>query len=170
MAAVRPKLLLGVGNVLRRDEGVGVRVADLFARLPLPPDVEVCDGGTLGLDAATLLEGRRLVVVVDAVDANASLGEIFRLQPEDLVPATRCGFSVHDFHLLDALEQTRLVGTEPERVVVLAVQVQDVSVGIGLTPAVEQALPKVARQVARELDLPESLVEQSSTLESSWSS
>ena len=72
-----PKLLVGVGNVLRRDDGVGVRVAQIMARLPLPPEVEVYEAGTVGVDAAWILEQRELVVVIDAIDAGAKPGTFF---------------------------------------------------------------------------------------------
>lgn len=146
-----PKLLIGIGNLLRGDDGVGVRAARLAAALPLPADVEVVDGGTVGLDAADLLERRERVVIVDAIDADATPGTIFRLKPEELYPACRGGISVHDFHVLDALEQTRLLGRAPHAVVVLAVQVADVSAGIGLSPPVAGALERVVRAALGEL-------------------
>jgi hydrogenase maturation protease len=146
-----PKLLVGIGNLLRGDDGVGVRAAQLAAALPLPAEVEVLEVGSAGLDAADVLEARERVVVVDAIDAGAAAGTIFRLEPGELCPACRSGISVHDFHLLDALEQTRLLGRAPNAVVVLAVQVGDVSAGIGLSPAVSGALGRVIEAALDEL-------------------
>ena len=164
-----PKLFLGVGNVLKHDEGVGVRAAELLAALPLPSDVEVCDAGTLGIDTAGVLEGRDLVVVVDALDGEAEPGAIFRLTPEEVAPMVRGGLSVHDIHFLDALDETRLLGREPSKVVIFAVQVGDVSTGLGLTPSVERALYRVLTLAGRELGVPEAILQQATTLESSWS-
>ncbi|UCE84776.1 MAG: hydrogenase maturation protease [Deltaproteobacteria bacterium] len=148
-----PRLFLGVGNVLRRDDGVGSRAAQILAAWPLPDAVEVFDAGTLGLDAAVVLERRERVVVADAIDAAADPGTIFRLAPEQLRPGCRSGLSVHDAHLLDALDETHLLGTAPERVVILAVQIGDVSTGIGLSPAVEASLERVLRLAAHELGI-----------------
>jgi hydrogenase maturation protease len=148
-----PDILIGIGNLLRRDDGVGVLVAQHMARLPLPQHVEVIDAGTAGTELAALLEHRRLVIVVDAIDAGRPPGSIYRLDPESLQPASRSGLSVHDLHFLHALDETRLLGTAPQRVVILAVQVADTSTGIGLSPPVAHAANRVLALVAEELAL-----------------
>jgi len=154
------KLFVGVGNLIRRDDGVGVRAAEIMSHWPLPPDVEVYDAGTAGLEIAGVIERRERVVVVDAIEAGAEPGEIFRLTPQQLRPYLNSSISLHDVHLLDALDETNLLGTAPREVVILAVQVADVSAGIGLTPAVEHSLPRVLKLAARELDLPAGIMEQ----------
>lgn len=151
MPARPPKLLVGVGNVLRRDDGVGVYVARVLASLPLSADVEVYDAGTLGLDLASILEHRARVVIVDAIEAAGEPGAVFRLEPQELRPYARSEISLHDVHLLDALDETQLLGNAPREVVVLAVQVADVSAGIGLSPAVARALRHVVNLAVKEL-------------------
>ena len=148
------KLFIGVGNVLQRDDGVGVRAAELMAGLPLPPDIEVLDAGTAGMGAASMLEDRQLVVIADAVDRGGQPGEVFRVGPEQLRPYVESTVSLHDLHLLHALDEMRLLNKAPEKVVVLAVQVRDWSVGLGLSPQVEAALVPVMRLAAKELNLP----------------
>jgi len=148
-----PKLFVGVGNELQRDDGFGVWVARRMSQLLLPPDVEVFEAGTAGIDAAPVLEGRQLVVVADAVDAGAEPGEIFRLTPQELCPrAGPARMSLHDVHLLDALDATHLLGVAPDKVLILAVQVADVSLGIGLTPAVERSVAEVVRVAIEALE------------------
>jgi hydrogenase maturation protease len=154
MGSPAPKLLMGIGNVLRGDDGVGVEVATRTARLPLPPDVEVCEAGTAGLELASILERRQKVVVVDAIDTGGPPGSIYRLMPEDVRPTAGAGLSVHDLHLLHALDETRLLGTAPKEVVILAVQVADVSTGIRLSAPVRAAVPRVIALAARELEVP----------------
>jgi hydrogenase maturation protease len=161
---------VGVGNILQRDDGIGVRAAEVMANLPLPPDVDVYDADASGVAAAHVLERRELVVVVDAIDAGDEAGAIYRLGPDELRPHEHSGMSLHDLHFLDALEETRLLGTAPDKVVILAVQVADVSTGIGLSPAVEASLDRVLELAARELDLPTELPIHSSELASMWDS
>jgi hydrogenase maturation protease len=148
-----PNVLIGIGNLLRRDDGVGVIVAQHMARLPLPDHVEVIDAGTAGTELAALLEHRRLAVVVDAIDAGQPPGSVYRLDPDSLQPASHSGLSVHDLHFLHALAETRLLGTAPQRVVILAVQVADTATGIGLSPPVAHAANRVLALVAEELGL-----------------
>lgn len=149
-----PKLFVGIGNILRGDDGVGVEVAARLAGLSPPADVEVYEAGTVGAELAVVLENRELVVVVDAIDAGQPPGAVFRLAPEALQPAARSGLSMHDLHLLHALEETRLLGTAPREVVILAVQVADVSLGIGLSPPVDAAVERVVALAAGELGVP----------------
>lgn len=149
-----PKLLLGIGNVLYGDDGLGVRAAEVLASLSLPAEVEVVDAGTIGVELAYLIEHRELLVVVDAVDAGAEPGTILRSEPEELTPLVRTGLSVHDLHLLDAVAHTQALGTSPGRVIIYAVQAEDLSLGIGLSPPVERALPRVIDLVLAELGLP----------------
>ena len=146
-------MVVGIGNTLCRDDGVGVEVVRRLAELPLPEHVEAFDGGTSGLYLACVIENRRRVIVVDAIDAGEPPGTVFRLTPEQLRPASNAGLSVHDFHLLHALDETRLTGTEPEQTTVIAVQVADTSPGMELTAPVAEAVEQVIKLVARELDI-----------------
>lgn len=148
------KLFVGVGNVLRFDDGVGVCAAEIMASIRLPLDVEVYDAGTLGFDVAGILEHRSLVVVVDAIDAKAAPGSVHRFTPEQLLPFVNTGISLHDVHLLDALNETRLLGRAPHRVVVIGIQVADISAGIGLSAPVQRGLEEALHLAVRELGLP----------------
>jgi hydrogenase maturation protease len=154
--------MVGIGNVLRHDDGVGVRVAQRLAALLRHPDVEVLEAGTAGMDIAAALECRDHVVVADAIEAHWAPGTIVRLAPEELESYGRSGLSVHDLHLLDALAETRLLEVAPNRVVTLAVQVSDTSPGIGLSPAVARAFPRLLRLALRELGLGLSLLRRQS--------
>jgi len=153
MADRAPKLVVGIGNILQRDDGVGVRVLETLASLPLPEEVELYEAGTAAIELASIIEGRELVVAIDAIDAGERPGAIFRFEPDQLRPLIRSAVSLHDVHFLDALDEARLLGRAPKRVVIFAVQVADVSVGIGLTPAVEAAVPTLARLVAEQLEV-----------------
>jgi len=148
-----PTLFLGIGNVLYGDDGLGVRAAEVLASLSLPDTVEVVDAGTAGMELSYLIEQRELVLVVDAIDAGVEPGTILRSEPAELQPLVRTGLSLHDLHLLDAVAQTQSLGTGPRRVVIYAVQVRNLSLGIGLSPPVEQALPRVIEGVLEELGL-----------------
>ena len=170
MARRASKLFIGVGNVLRRDDGVGVRAAEVMANLSLPPNVEVFDGGTLGLETASIIEHRHLVVVADAIDARAEPGAVFKLTPEELLPYLNMELSLHDSHFLNALDETRLRGTAPHKVVVLAVQVGDVSFGLGLSPRVEASLYRVLELGLTELGLSPTILDRAAVGASSWAS
>ncbi len=71
-------LILGIGNILLKDEGIGVHVVNKLKEMQLPPDVEVMDGGTLGIDLLYYIEGRKKVVVIDTVTAGEPPGTMYR--------------------------------------------------------------------------------------------
>jgi hydrogenase maturation protease len=153
MEARAPKLFVGVGNVLSGDDGVGVRAAELMMSLPLTPDVEVFEAGTALLEMAGILELRERVVVVDAIDAGAEPGQVFRLLPEQIRPHESLPLSLHQLGLLHALDETYLRGRAPGEVVILAVQVGDLAGGMKLSSAEKASLFELLEEVVDELDL-----------------
>ncbi len=148
-------LIIGIGNVLTHDDGVGVWASSMLSRLDLPDHIEVHDAGTVGLDATSLIEGRRKVVVLDALAADLEPGVICRMPAEELRPLVPATVSLHQVHLLDALDAAMLAGRPPGEVVFLAMQVVDTSTGIGLSEAVTEALPRLVRLACQELQVPE---------------
>lgn len=158
MEARAPKLFVGVGSVLCGDDGVGVRAAEIMRGLPHTPDVEVYEAGTALLELATVLEDRERVVIVDAIDAGAPPGEVFRLRPEQVRPQDTFPLSLHQLGLLHALDETYLRGRAPASVVIVAVQAGDLSVGTKLSPAVNASLPKILETAVHELELPREIL------------
>jgi hydrogenase maturation protease len=152
-------LILGLGNPLRGDDGVGVYVARQLLECCLPNDVEVADGGTQGLGLVTLLEGRRRVIVVDAADMERLPGEFVRFGPEEARLLAEDGgrFSVHQAGLRETLLLAQALGLLPEEVVIFGVQPAGIEWEAGLSPAVETALPGLVEAVLDEVmagDLP----------------
>lgn len=148
-----PKLVVGIGNVLRHDEGVGIRVVEILANLPLPEDVEIFDGGTSALEIAYRIEQRDVVIMVDSIEAGDEAGSIYRLHPDHLQVWLRSGLSLHDLHGLDALKETQLMGTAPKTCVIYAIQTSDVSMGMGLTRNVQHALERIVQLILDELEI-----------------
>lgn len=135
-------LILGIGNPLMTDEGVGVRLAELLMNsYVIPEGVEVVDAGTMGLGIMNLLRDRDLVIVMDAVDNTGhEAGTVVLMTPEQLAPA-QVMHSLHDMRLTNVLEAAALTGIEP-RVVCVGVQVGSMEQWVmELTPTVEEALP-----------------------------
>jgi hydrogenase maturation protease len=147
----KPVLVLGVGNILLRDEGIGVRAVEALAEAELPPQVELLDGGTSGLDLVPALVGRRKVVVVDAIAADLEPGSLLRLTPDELEARADGCRSVHDVGVLEALAVARQLEQPPAEVVLIGVVPGDVSWGFELSPAVQERLPELVRLVRAEL-------------------
>lgn len=135
-------LILGIGNLLLSDEGVGVHAVRCLARQVLPPGVELLDGGTSGADLVDHLEGRAKVVVIDAADGDGPPGTVYRCEARDLIEQEG-ELSLHEFGLADSLHMAERLGCAPRRVVVLGVQPATMEPGLELSPGVAAALPGI---------------------------
>jgi hydrogenase maturation protease len=146
-----PTLVLGLGNILLSDEGVGVRVVEAMGQAALPPDVEILDGGTAGVDLLDTLADRRKVVVIDAIDGDIAPGTVLRLTPEELVPRHEPGVSLHDLGLVETLALARHLDASPEEVVIIGVRPHSVECGLELSAQIRELVPKIIELVMAEL-------------------
>lgn len=148
-----PRLILGVGNLLLRDEGVGVHVISALRDRELPDDVELWDGGTASFDLLDTLAGRRQVIIIDAVRTGSEPGTIFRLTPEDISSSREQLTSLHQVGLLVTLNLAEhLLDSAPEEVVILGIEPKEIDWGLELSAEVEAVVPKVIELVMSELD------------------
>jgi hydrogenase maturation protease len=145
-------LVLGVGNTLMRDDGVGVRLMQLLASTQPPlPGVEYLDAGTLSFLLLPLIETCTALLVLDAARLEAEPGAMRCLEGlamDEFLRTGRC--SVHEVGMRDLLDIARLTGHLPERRAFIGIQPHQVGWGDELSPAVSLALPAAVR-TAREL-------------------
>ncbi|HMM39347.1 MAG TPA: HyaD/HybD family hydrogenase maturation endopeptidase [Desulfovibrio sp.] len=146
-------LVLGVGNILRSDEGVGVRAVEKLAReYVFSENVTLLDGGTQGMLLMGPIMEADVLVVADAVLGGGEPGSIYRLTGADLPLRIDPGKSPHQADLLDTLTYCDVLGALPE-LVVLGVEPQDMDgVGLELTPVVARRLPDLVRLLLREIE------------------
>ena len=129
-------LVLGLGNILLSDEGVGVRIVEtLDAAHELPAEVEVLDGGTSGMDLLDLVAERDCLIVADAINADQPAGNVIRLEDDDIRMLFETRFSPHQLGLSDLLAALRLIDKAPHHIVVIGVVPQNLSLGMELSPA-----------------------------------
>lgn len=147
MSDPKRTLILGIGNILLADEGIGVRVIEHLQGLDLPGHVECVDGGTAGADLLDILCNRERVIVVDAMDAGRPPGTIVQLSLEDLRAAERPALSLHDLDLPQTLEMACLLGCAPREVIFLGIQPETVECRMGLSPILTSVIPKAAAKV-----------------------
>ncbi|MBL8660942.1 MAG: HyaD/HybD family hydrogenase maturation endopeptidase [Rhodospirillales bacterium] len=145
-------LILGLGNLLLSDEGIGVHaVGALVEQVQLPPDVEVLDGGTSGMDLLDQIAARVHLIVVDAVKTGRPPGSVVRLTGEEVPAFFQSRISPHQLGLSDVLAVLRLMDCAPERVTVIGVEPVCLDLGLALSPAVAACLPEVLALIRAEL-------------------
>jgi hydrogenase maturation protease len=153
MESQKSTLILGLGNILLQDEGVGVRVAERIKAMPLPPDVEVMDGGTMGLDLVYYIEGRKKVIVIDAVRAGDIPGTMYRFTDENIAEAKGILRSAHGVDFADALRISGFLNTKPDEVVFIGIEPESLDEGLELTPLIEKHVPALIELVMREIGI-----------------
>ncbi len=152
MNAGRRVVVLGVGNVLLGDEGVGVHVVRELEKRDLPEGVRPIDGGTGGFNLIGIIAEADTLIVVDTLSSDAEPGSIFRFTPDEVrQPGGSRHTSVHDIGLLDALELAAMSGYEPDTVI-FGVVPERIDWGMELSAPVKEALPRVLAAVIQEID------------------
>ncbi len=144
-------MVLGVGNLLLSDDGVGVSVAQALAENPdrLPSGTTIMDGGTFGLDLAPHLRDVDRLVIVDAVAHGSHPGHIGVWRGEDVARLFGNPLSVHQVGVDALLGALTLLGAVPPEVYVVGVEPDSVEPGVGLSEPVAEALPRLLDEVAR---------------------
>lgn len=148
---MNPILVLGIGNILLRDEGVGVHAVRRFQAEGVPEGVDAVDGGTFGADLLDVLADRERVIVIDAVEAEGPPGAILRFAGTDLAARTAVSLSLHDVGLLETLLIARQLKCEPKDVLVFGIIPARLDPGLEMTAEVEAAVGKVLALVRKEL-------------------
>ena len=145
-------LLLGVGNLLMADEGIGLRVLErLVITYRIPEEVLVLDGGTLGLDLLYYLEGITNLLLVDAVDAGKTPGEIVRMHGDQVPTFLSIKISPHQIGISDMLFAAKLKGIYPPNVILWGVQPEKIEVGLELSNTLQQKVDYLVQQIIIDL-------------------
>jgi len=145
--------ILGIGNALLTDEGVGVRaVNELERRFVFPPEVEILDGGTAGIELLRHILGHEYLIIIDAMLFSKPPGTITRLQGEEVPAAFRTRISPHQLGLSDLLAAGRLTGDLPENLILFGVEPKSVDMGLELSPEVERSMETLVAAVVGEVE------------------
>lgn len=145
-------VVLGVGNLIMGDEGVGVRCIErIEAAGLLPPGVVAIDGGTSTNELLADVEGVDLLVIVDAVATGEPAGTLVRLEGDRIPSAFSNKLSPHQHGINDLLATLTFLGRAPGRVVLHGVTPHRMELGLELSPEIEAAMPQLIANVVAEV-------------------
>ncbi len=146
-------LVLGVGNLLLMDEGVGVyAVQELLKDTNWPLDrVDFIDGGTFTQDIFYLFQEYTNLLVLDAVRGGCEPGTIYRHKEKDLLENKEQALSLHDIDLLDSLKMAELLGNKPDLTVLGIEPLELCTWKMEMTPALQKAFPHYMDVVRQEI-------------------
>ena len=147
------KVVLGVGNLLLTDEGIGIHaIQRILDKKLLPDEVEIVDGGTAGLALLYFLEGVDTLVIVDAVETGGPPGTIVRLAGDRIPAYMALKVSPHEITLPDFLAAAKLRDLYPKEVVVWGMQPGSLEVGVDLSPDLQARLDMLVEYVVKEVN------------------
>jgi len=143
----KPVLVLGIGNILMKDDGIGVHVANrMMESGDLPGNVEVIDGGTAGFDLIPLMSDREKIIIIDALSMDDAPGSVYRFRQDD-VDSARRGYSLHEVGIMEVIRTLRMMGGNPE-IEFIGIVTEDIStLDISLSDAVMGAVPRAISAV-----------------------
>jgi hydrogenase maturation protease len=145
-------LVLGIGNVLLTDEGIGVRALnELQRRYTFPDNVELLDGGTAGIELLRHIRKRDYLIIIDAMKFAKEPGTVTRVEGNDVPAAFRTRISPHQLGLSDLLAAAMLTDELPENLVLFGVEPENLDIGLDLTDVVEASLDELQGAIIEEL-------------------
>ena len=145
--------IVGVGNILLKDEGIGVKVVkELENEYTFPPDITLVDGGTAGHHLVNVVADFDVIIVIDAVQGGEEPGTIYRFSLDQIPIELNTHLSLHQVGVLEALNQVKLLGKN-QKVVFVGIEPKDISPwGMELSPAIAEKIPKLISLVLEELE------------------
>jgi hydrogenase maturation protease len=135
-------LILGLGNVLMGDEGIGVKAIEYLKDKPLPSNVELLDGGTGGFHLLSLFEEYPVMIMIDATISTNLAGEVKHIRPKFASDFPK-SLTSHDIGLRDLMQSAQLIGELPDMHLITISIFDFRQVHMNLTPEAEQSLPKI---------------------------
>jgi hydrogenase maturation protease len=136
--------ILGIGNLLQKDEGVGVHIiSKLEQEYSFKPEISLIDGGTMGTDLLPYLEEHDKIIIVDAVNFDQKPGFVGTIENEDILRRLNTKLSIHHLGLTDVLSTARLLDIEPSELYLIGVQPENIEMGTELTETIQSKIEKM---------------------------
>lgn len=139
--------VLGIGNIILSDEGFGVRVVEFLKKnYEFPENVQLVDGGTLGVELMHFVVGTKKLLIIDSIDGGCEAGKIFHLRDDEILRHFTQKISAHEVGIQDILTMLDVTGKKIPCVELIGAQPFSLDAGINLTPPMEKLLPTFAEK------------------------
>lgn len=147
---MKDTIIIGIGNILLQDDGVGVHVIEQLENEKLPSTIELVDGGTSTLDTLGFFLDYKKVIVVDCLKAGLEPGTIYKIKPEDIKNYKKENLSIHDVQILDVVKMANMMDKYPE-VVIFGIEPEKISLNLEMTETMISKIPEIIFNIKKEL-------------------
>lgn len=145
-------LVIGIGNPLMSDDGLGRKALEMLAQQDLPPGVELIELGTPGWGLAANFEGYQKVVIIDAVRMGQKPGAWRRFSPQEVrFISNDASLSLHEPGLAESLELAQALDMLPEEIIIYGVEPANTGFGLELSPQLEETIPSLIINILQDL-------------------
>lgn len=141
--------MLGLGNILLKDDGIGVHILNRLREKRMPKGIDLVDGGTAGMDAVYGMGRIDNLIIVDAVRCGKRPGTLYRLRAEYFASAPCEALSLHQIGVYETLSIMKRQGTLPPNVVILGIEPKDITWGLSLSDSLQKKLDSLVASVRR---------------------
>jgi len=146
-------LVLGLGNILLKDEGIGVHIAHLLQKSTLPKNIEIIDGGTSSLDILLSLRNIDKLIIIDALKCEKKPGTIYRMTPDDFeVKVDLEKLSLHQMGLIETITILKRMGNLPQEIVIIGIEPEKIEPGTELSDTIKERLKDIESAVLHEIN------------------
>ncbi len=146
-------VVLGIGNTILSDEGLGVRALEILKDgYSFQPQIELLDGGTIGIDLLYFVEGADKLLVLDAVSGGKLPGSVYVFEHDEVKKYFRNKVSMHEIGFQEVMALLELKGKELREIVVMGIEPKVIDIGTRLSPEVESAMPDLIDKALSRLE------------------
>ena len=149
---VKDTVIIGIGNILLKDDGMGVHVIKQLELENLPSTIELVDGGTSTLDTLGFFLDYKKVIVIDCLRAGLKPGTIYKIKPEDITSYKKENLSIHDVQILDVVKMANMMDKYPE-VVIFGIEPEEIALDLEMTEMMVSKIPEVICNIKKELQI-----------------
>jgi len=149
---MKETVIIGIGNILLQDDGVGVHVIKQLENENLPSTIELVDGGTSTLDTLGFFLDFKKVIVVDCLRAGLEPGTIYKIKPDDIKNYKKENLSIHDVQILDVVKMANMMNKYPD-VVIFGIEPEKIAVGLEMTLIMVSKIPEIIGNIKKELEI-----------------
>lgn len=149
---IKDTVIIGIGNILLQDDGVGVHVIKQLENEKLPSTIELVDGGTSTLDMLGFFLDYKKVIVVDCLRAGLEPGTIYKIKPEDIKSYKKENLSIHDVQILDVVRMANMMNKYPQ-VIIFGIEPEKIAVGLEMTQTMVTKIPEIIYNIKKEIEI-----------------
>lgn len=144
-------LVIGIGNILLRDDGIGIHIINELQKEKLKYDIDLIDGGTSTLDLLGYFVENDKIIIVDSLKGGHPPGTIYKITPEELGSYIKANSSLHDVQVLDIVKQANFMGYFP-KVIIIGIEPEEIFYDMDLSETLNNEIPNIINIIKEEIN------------------